>query len=213
MSSNATATSIAPPKEPGSVRMILTLAMAGLLSGLAIVGVYELTLPRILANQARALQEAVFTVVPGAESMKKMALQGGTIAEAGEEVPVEALIYGAYGADGQLIGYAIPGEGNGFQDVIKLIYGYVPAGNKIVGMQVLESRETPGLGDKIFKDAEFVANFNDLSVEPEVVLVKKGEKTNPNEVDAITGATISSKAIVKILNATNEQWLSHLGGK
>lgn len=213
MSSNATATSIAPPKEPGSARMILTLAMAGLLSGLAIVGVYELTLPRILANQARALQEAVFTVVPGAESMKKMALQGGTIAEAGEEVPVEALIYGAYGADGQLIGYAIPGEGNGFQDVIKLIYGYVPAGNKIVGMQVLESRETPGLGDKIFKDAEFVANFNDLSVEPEVVLVKKGEKTNPNEVDAITGATISSKAIVKILNATNEQWLSHLGGK
>ncbi len=214
MSSNPPTAAIAPAKEPGSMRMILTLAMAGLLSGVAIVTVYELTLPRILENQARALREAVFQVVPGSVSMKKLTLAGSDLVEAGEEVPVENLVYGAYAdSSGQtFLGYAIPGEGNGFQDVIKLLYGYIPDQRKIVGMHVLESRETPGLGDKIFKDADFAANFIDLSVDPELKLVKKNQKSNPNEVDAITGATISSKAIVKILNSTNERWLGHLGG-
>ena len=77
-------------------------------------------------------------------------------------------------------------------------------------MEVLESKETPGLGDKIYKDAEFVANFRQLSIEPEIVTVKKGKKSAANEVDAITGATISSKAIVRIINETNDIWLSRL---
>jgi electron transport complex protein RnfG len=77
-------------------------------------------------------------------------------------------------------------------------------------MEVLESRETPGLGDKIYKDAAFQENFVKLSVEPEIVTVKKGSKAAANEVEAITGATISSKAIVKIMNNTHKEWISRL---
>jgi electron transport complex protein RnfG len=77
-------------------------------------------------------------------------------------------------------------------------------------MQVLESRETPGLGDRIYKDQAFVDQFRDLAVEPAVVLVKEAP-TAPNQVDAITGATISSTAVVKIVNAGNEEWLAVLG--
>ena len=55
--------------EPSSARLILTLSLAGLISGLILVGVYEVTLPRILANQARDLREAVFKVLPGVESV------------------------------------------------------------------------------------------------------------------------------------------------
>jgi len=104
------------------------------------------------------------------------------------------------------VGYAVPGAGAGFQDTIKLIYGYDPSRRVIVGMQVLDSRETPGLGDKIITDDEFLANFEALAIEPSMVAVKKGKKVNPNEVDSITGATISSEAVVKILNESSRQW-------
>jgi electron transport complex protein RnfG len=73
-------------------------------------------------------------------------------------------------------------------------------------MEVLESRETPGLGDKIYKDADFVGSFSPLSIDPNIVAVKKGTKSRPNEIDAITGATISSKAVVRIINEAHVEW-------
>jgi len=77
-------------------------------------------------------------------------------------------------------------------------------------MEILDSRETPGLGDKIYKDADFVANFDDLAVDPVIKAVKKGLKLAPNEIDAITGATISSKAVVRIINEGRERWEKRL---
>jgi electron transport complex protein RnfG len=104
----------------------------------------------------------------------------------------------------------MPGAGPGFQDTIALLYGYRPGEKIVVGMEILESRETPGLGDKIYKDKEFVAEFSALSVEPEIVSVKKGTGSQPNEVDSITGATISSKAVVRIINETHTAWAEQL---
>ncbi|MFT5765223.1 MAG: electron transport complex protein RnfG, partial [Saprospiraceae bacterium] len=85
-------------------------------------------------------------------------------------------------------------------------FGYDDTLKVIIGFEVLESKETPGLGDKIFKDADFQTNFTALAVEPEIVPVKKGAKQKPNEVEGITGATISSKAIVRLLNKTMDIW-------
>ena len=116
----------------------------------------------------------------------------------------------SYDAEQNFIGYAIPGAGPGFQDTIKLLYGYRPESKKVVGMEVLESRETPGLGDKIYKDLAFVGAFADLPIEPIIEVVKKGRKVSDNQVDAITGATISSRAVVKIINDTNSIWLDSL---
>jgi electron transport complex protein RnfG len=192
--------------EPRTWRLIATLALAGLLSGLAIVGIYEVTLPRITANKAERLRKAVFEVVPGSERLERVVWNGSALVPAEEGDPA---VYRALTTSGELVGYAIPSGGPGFQDNIELIYGFVPSRQRIVGMQILESRETPGLGDRIFKDPEFVAQFRDLAVEPEVKLVK-GHGTAENEVDAITGATISSNAVVKIINSGNEAWLSRL---
>ena len=91
-----------------------------------------------------------------------------------------------------------------------MLYGYAPAEKLVRGMEILESRETPGLGDKIYKDADFVSNFSALLIEPEIVAVKKNTKTQPNEIDAITGATISSKAVVRIINETHVAWAERL---
>jgi electron transport complex protein RnfG len=201
------------PKDtgsPSSLRLVLTLAIAGLVSGVAIIGIYESTLPTITANKARELREAVFKVLPGVSQMQALVYRDGELVVV--EVPDkdEPVIYGGYGEQGDFVGYAIPAAGPGFQDTIGILYGYQPAEKIVVGMEVLESRETPGLGDKIYKDAVFVGGFSALSVEPEIFAVKKGTKSRPNEIDTITGATISSKAVVRIINEAHAQWSAQL---
>jgi len=197
------------PREPGSSRLILALALAGFLSGLIIISVYEATLPTITANQARELRQAVFKVLPGVSRMQALHYDNGTLIAHTGRVDDNTL-YAGFDQANRFIGYAIPGEGPGFQDTIKLLYGYLPDQRRIVGMVILDSRETPGLGDKIYKDADFVANFDRLSVDPVIVAVKKGQKSAPNEIDAITGATISSKAVVRIINETRARWEQRL---
>jgi len=198
--------------EPGSAKLIATLGFAGLLSGLIIVSVFEATLPTITAYKAKVLREAVFKVLPGTTDMQRLVFRDGQLIVKDDEEKDEQAVFGGYGADGRLLGYAIPSAGPGFQDTISLIYGYLPGERKVVGMEILTSRETPGLGDKIYKDAAFVANFDALSIDPTIVTVKKGTKTAANEVDAITGATISSKAVVRIINEGNARWLERLPG-
>lgn len=204
-----------PPaeEEPRSIKLVMILALAGLISGIGIVGIFELTLETITENKARELRAAVFKVLPGVTQMQELTQENGrlvTVINAEGEESGENSIYAGYDEDQNFIGYAIPGAGPGFQDTIKLLYGYNPDSKKVVGMEVLESRETPGLGDKIYKDLAFVGAFADLPIEPIIEVVKKGRKVSDNQVDAITGATISSRAVVKIINDTNSFWLKNL---
>ena len=192
------------------MRLVLTLAIAGLISGIAIIGIYESTLPTITANKARELREAVFKVLPGVSQMQALVYRDGELVAVEEPDKDEPVIYGGYDEAHEFVGYAMPAAGPGFQDTIAILYGYKPGEKQVVGMEVLESRETPGLGDKIYKDAVWVGGFSALSVEPEIVAVKKGTKSNPNEIDAITGATISSKAVVRIINEAHTAWAGKL---
>ena len=210
MSTAAKAARTAAENEPSGVKLALTLGLAGLLSGVALAGVYEITLPRIQANQAAATRAAVLKVVPGSQAIQRLVWRSGRFEPAGEGASDAPGVFAAYAAGGQFVGYAIEGEGAGFQDAISLLFGYDPARKRIVGMHVLESRETPGLGDKIYKDQGFLTSFADLAATPAVQLVKKGERSRPNEVDAITGATVSSKAVVSIINQACQDWLSRL---
>ena len=198
------------PKEPSSLRLVVTLALAGMLSGLALAGAYQITKPTIDANKARALQRAVLEVVPGAIRMEKLVREGEGLGPAGDEPRgVGEMVFAAYDESDRLLGYAIEGEGPGFQDTIRLLFGYDPAQRRVIGMFILESRETPGLGDKIYKDDEFIGHFAQLAVDPGIVLVKAGRAAD-NEVDAITGATISSRAVVRIIDGALEDWIDGL---
>ncbi|MCB1319925.1 MAG: FMN-binding protein [Leptospiraceae bacterium] len=198
----------------GSLRMIIVMGGIGVISGIMIVLVYQYTLPIIKRNRAEALQTSILRVVPGATSSKIFQIDSsGTVVPFNEKDERSLRLYGAYNAAGQLKGVAVEARGQGFQDVIHILYGYDPEQQAVVGMQVLESRETPGLGDKIEKDADFVRNFEALSVVPgddgrpehPVTMVKNGKKTDPWQVEAITGATISSRAIANILRASTDQ--------
>jgi electron transport complex protein RnfG len=207
----STAADLVPPKEAGPAQLVLTLATSGMLSGVLLTTAYLLTLPQIEANRTAALRAAVFRVVPGTTAMQKLVPRGDAFALAdGSESASAVAVYATYDRGGKFLGYAIPGAGPGFADTISLIYGYDPAQQRVVGMQVLESKETPGLGDRIFKDQRFVAEFQGLAVAPAITVVKNGAGSKPNEVDGITGATISSKAVVRIMNQMNEAVLAKL---
>ena len=185
--------------QPSGLRLVATLVAVGALSGVVLVTVFLGTQPTILRNQYEAMRAAVFRVLPGTEDVKVLVVrQERLVAYDGPDgvLPSEPTTFAGYDPGGRLLGYAVPGEGPGFMDTIKILYGFDPSRRAIIGMQVLDSRETPGLGDKISFDPKFLANFEALVVDPEIVPVKRGQKTQANQVDTITGATISSEADV-----------------
>ncbi len=213
--------------QPQAVRvwpMYRAMVGVGLLCGLLIVSVYRLTLPVITRNKAEALERAILQVLPEARSSRSFRFVDGG-ADGARFAPLEAGgeavegVHAGYDAEGRLVGLAIEGRGMGYQDVIAVLFGYAFADEAVIGIRVLESRETPGLGDRIETDPDFLANFERLDVRLDaegralanpVEAVKEGEKEHPWQIDGITGATISSVAIARILQASASAWLPRL---
>lgn len=188
--------------------MLRTLGGIATISGLLVVLVYQVTLPIISENQRVRTERAVFQVIPGAVAKRDFVLADGRLTSAGQGAQGER-VYAAYDAAGGLKGVAFPAAAQGYSDVIRFLFGYDPGCQCIVGSRVLKSTETPGLGDKIEKDPAFLANFQALEAKLNadgsglanpIETVKHGTKTGPWQIDAISGATISSKATGRALN-------------
>lgn len=203
--------------QSNSFSMLQAMVGIGALCGLLIVLTYEGTLPRIEKLQAEALQEALFRVIPGITETQPFIYQNEAFVQGSEQD--DNVIYAGYDTQGILMGVAIEASGQGYADVIRILYGYNPEEQKVIGFYVLESKETPGLGDKIEKDPLFLDNFSALDValneamnaiQNKVISVKRGSKANPWEVDGITGATISSRAIAGIIENSTQEWLSKI---
>lgn len=192
---------VSPPPTSSS-RLVATLALAGVVAGFFIVLVHQWSQPKIEAYQALVLQEALTEVLNGpAETATFFLLDGSFTATPPPAADTAAAdrLYVGYDAGGTPMGVALAAGEPGFQDVIRLIFGYDPGTERVLGMKVLESKETPGLGDKIEKDSVFVAGFDGVATP--LVGVKPGAGSGAdNEVDMITGATISAEAIVDIIN-------------
>jgi len=203
-------------KGTSSLVMIRTLAGISALSGLLIVVAVQATTPTIKLNKAEMLKKSVFEVLPGISSFQTFKLEDDRlILLQGEDEKAVKLFIG-YDQDHALKGIAVEASGQGFADVIRVLYGYDPSKQAVIAMKVLESKETPGLGDKIYTDANFAENFKALDVKLDssrthlanpIEVVKHGEKQNPWQIDAITGATISSKAVGKLLNQSAQEKL------
>ena len=189
-------------KEVSALRLLLTLTVAGALAGSILVFVFLWSQPKILAYRAMVLREAVQEVLKGPDHFESVfVLNGALTTQVPEGVDTLNLdkVYLGYDQGGNPVGFALEAEGFGFQDVISLIFGYDPATQRVLGLKVLENKETPGLGDKIVKDSAFVAGFE--GVQAPLVGVKADRNTGqPDQVDMITGATISSKAVIRIIN-------------
>jgi len=203
------------PATP-SIAMLRTLGLVAALSGFLVVLSYEVTKPMIAENQRQAIEKALFTVVPGAVARRDFVIADGELLPAGDAAAAGAPVYAGYDAEGRLKGVALEAAAQGYQDVIRILYGYDPACQCIRGIQVLKMAETPGIGDKIAKDAEFQKNFEalDASLNPAgdalanpIVMVKAGTKSQPWQIDAISGATISCRAVAKMLDQSAQSVL------
>lgn len=166
--------------------MLLTLSLIGIVSGGGLAMVSSWAAPLIAANKKAATEEAIFQVQTEAKDYSKI-----------ESVDYE--LYKVFDGAGDFLGYALPWEGSGFQGKIRIMIGLNTDASTITAIEILEQVETPGLGTKIAEDP-FRGQFESLTAEPQVDWVKGAPPTKDNEVQTITGATISAKAIVAIVN-------------
>ena len=107
-------------------------------------------------------------------------------------------VYDAMDKAGKVAGHVVRASGQGYADRIVLLLGLDPDGKTITGLFILDQKETPGLGNNIEEDDwrnQYIGKSSDL---PLVVI--KGKSANENEIDAISGATISSRAVTDIVN-------------
>ena len=198
-------------------QMLQVMGGLGAVCALLIVLTYEGTADRIAQLKDEALQQAVFSVLPNTKSTQAFYIDPDQKTISNGPSGNNIGIFAGYDKDKALTGIAIEASGRGYADIIRILYGYDPVNEKIIGFYVLESKETPGLGDKIEKDESFLQNFtkldvslkeNSTSLKHPVVTVKHGEKANDWEIDGITGATISSRAIGEMINKSANTWLS-----
>ncbi|WP_260294881.1 FMN-binding protein [Sedimenticola hydrogenitrophicus] len=203
----------ARPQTP-SLAMLRTLGGVAMLSGLLVVLVFQWTQPLIEENKRIAIEQAVSRVIPGVVSKKDYILGPDGLFLADVPGAQGEKIYAAYNGDGKLQGIALEAAATGYQDVIRILYGYNQDCQCVTGIKVLKMAETPGLGDKIAFDPEFLENFKALDgrlneqksgLENAIVTVKHGSKREQWEIDSISGATISSKAIGRMINASGQR--------
>ena len=209
-----------PPQAVSATSLVKTLGIVSTVCGLIIVGAYQGTYNAAAANRRLALERTVFKVIPAAKSMAEwQATPQGIRPAGGETVPGAVKFYAAYDAEGVLAGIAAEGAAKGYADTVRILYGYAPDCQCITGFGLVASKETPGIGDKIVTDRAFLANFEALDVKlnvelsalaHEVKAVKHGTKANPWEIDAIAGATVTSRAVGKAINDSAQRLLPKL---
>jgi H+/Na+-translocating ferredoxin:NAD+ oxidoreductase subunit G len=198
----------APPAEAKvtpSWRLLATLGTAGALAGLLVAVVYEWTITPIEAHRGAVMQVAIAEVLQHPARWDTLYIEGGKLVTRPAGVAAELpRVFQGYDATGRRVGVAVLAAEPGFTEVISLIFGFEPESGRLLGMKVLDEKETPGLGDKIEKDSSFVRQFA-RAVAP-LKAVKRASGSDHAEVDVISGATISSRAVIRIINNAVARW-------
>ena len=171
----------------------------------ALLAAMQITLgPTIEANKINETLEKVPEMVLGVARAQELAAGQQAVDVAPLSVEVgkagKTVRYSVYEdkTDGQLAGWVAKTAGQGYADKIEMLIGFDPQVDKITGIFVLDQKETPGLGNKIVTD-EWRGQFVSKATDQPLAAVK-GKAKAGNEIDAITGATISSKAVTDIIN-------------
>ena len=98
------------------------------------------------------------------------------------------------------VGWVIPASSMGFADNVSLLVGVDYQFERIPGMEVIDQKETPGLGNLIINE-EWRDQFKGKSTSQTIEVVKRPVESD-QEVEAVTGATISSVTVAVAINET-----------
>ena len=191
-----------------SWKLLALMTTAGALAGALIVTAYQVTLPRFERHQGEVVQAAVQEVLEAPPTFDTLYLYDGALVKAlpaGTSAKGLEKVYLGHDAAGKRVGFAVSAGENGFEDLVTLMFGYDATAHELIAMKVIGNKETPGLGNKIETDSAFVNGF--VNAGAPLNGVKSGTgKTGPNDVVMITGATISSRAVIRIINDAVARW-------
>ena len=183
--------------------LILVLA---LIFGVALAAVQANLSGVIAANKLNETLERVPELVWGTATAARMASQNASVDITPGTVTIKKDLKTSYynlfrvTHEGKLAGWVVKAGGQGYADKIELIIGLDPGADTITGLFVLQQKETPGLGNKITFPRwrnQFIRKKTSTPL-----VVTKGKSQVPNGIDAVTGATISSRSVTGIVNRT-----------
>ena len=158
------------------MRKIWMTILAVLLAAVVLLGLYNGLLGVRRGNEEKELLEKMQTLLPGSIAFEEETYTG-------EDANIKA----AYKAEN---GYVVATQTNGYAGPIAMLIGVSDEG-KVTGLQVRKMEETFGLGAKALTDWEFLAQF----------LGTQGDAEVGGNIDAISGATVTSKAIARCVNS------------
>ena len=186
-------------KESTFLNMTLTLFIITAVASVALGYVYNITKDPIQKAKDKKLKTAINIVVPNAD---KGTIETDTIEIEGKELYVYTV-----SVDDKVIGTAINSfSNNGFGGLVRVMVGF-DADGKIIDSDVLEHKETPGLGDKSSKSVNtWNEQFKDLDISTMKDQILKVSKDG-GDVDAITAATITSRAYC---DAIQRAWTTYM---
>jgi len=181
--------------------LILAVCFGGSLAGI------QLALgPLIEANKINETLQKVPEMILGAEKAQKLpenkqlVIEPQTIEITKHNRKVFYNVFKAKYPNGRPAGWVAKAIGQGYADKIEILVGMDHKLKKITGLFVLDQKETPGLGNKIITN-EWRKQFLKKKTATPLSVTKEGAKA-AHEIDAITGATISSRAVCSIINTT-----------
>jgi len=155
--------------------------------GAVLAGVQVAVSDKIEANKLAETMGQIPDLVPGSTGGERFEIDGRTV-------------YRAVDGDGKQVGWVVPAAGQGFADVIELLIGLDAKAEVITGLYVLDQKETPGLGNKI-TDPGFRDRFKGKRTAARLSVTKAADAAD-SEILAITGATVSSESVTRIVNDT-----------
>ncbi|RJP57633.1 MAG: FMN-binding protein [Candidatus Auribacter fodinae] len=192
--------------------------MLGMVCGIAALALsvtYSVTRDRVELQKQRDIMDALPVVLPGAQSFS-------------DQLHKDGIDYYEAKSGDTVIGYALYGEAQGYQSTIKFMVGLDTKGT-ITGLRILEQAETPGLGARItelpagqtlvgfIKNVFSAKKIDESQKEPWFPALFRGKdyrtiyvtktEAGPNAIAAITGATITSDAVVQAVKSVSDQFL------
>ena len=174
-------------KARGGVYPVVFLTVVVLASVAALTLIDGITRDRIIEAQKAEVQEMLATLFPEMD-----------VYELDEASGIYAILAGG------TIGHAVMAQATGYGGPIDILVGLEPS-NRLRGIRVISQQETPGLGAKIV-ETSFLDQFAGLALD-ELALSSVG-----GEVDAITGATISTSAVIEGVRQGILQLITEGGG-
>ncbi len=175
------------------IKPALSLCIICLITTLCLAVVNSVTKDTIKARELSDAEELRKLVFSKADSFEKLEGEADK-----DESGLIREVYAAY-KEQDLIGYVFNAAPKGYGGEIAVAVG-ISSEKKITGVRVGNNNETPGLGSKA-ADKKFTGQFQQKDISSDIVVVKR-PASKDNEIQAVSGATISSNAIARAVQAS-----------